>query len=238
MEQKNNKGLIWLTVLLIILFIGLISLVVFNTMLKQNEGNTNIDNSTTTTTTTTTEKKAEDIINYDYAIEKNNCIITNDNVSYEKSYKINVKYDNLKYTYFSDNKTYLKNEYINDNLIQSEPNTEMILSKVCYYDNYFMTIEGWEGTPTLKLIDKEGKIVYKKVVNSEYKNGLLELDEITETENEKQFIHKKINIDLSLNEIIEKVIKEEKFTCEEIYTENPDNLTAEETTKWLFCYGP
>ena len=57
MEQKSNKGLIWLTVLLIILFIGLISLVVFNTMLQKEKPN---NDNTTTTTTTTEEKQNED----------------------------------------------------------------------------------------------------------------------------------------------------------------------------------
>ena len=47
-----------------------------------------------------------------------------------------------------------------------------------------------------------------------------------------------ININLTSDKIIEEVIKEEKFTCEEIYTENTEDLTSEEVNKWLFCYGP
>lgn len=71
MEQKSNKGLVWLTVLLIILFIGLISLVVFNTMLKKEKQNN--DNTTTTTTTNLNvnlpikyEMKKKEVIKFEF----------------------------------------------------------------------------------------------------------------------------------------------------------------------------
>lgn len=53
MEGKSNKGLTWLIVILILLFIGLVSLVVFNTMLKQNDKDNNITSLTTTPLKTT-----------------------------------------------------------------------------------------------------------------------------------------------------------------------------------------
>ncbi len=63
MGEKKNKGLIWLIVVLIILFVGLVSLVVYKTLEKNNENIT--DNSTTTITistiTTTTTKKHDKI---------------------------------------------------------------------------------------------------------------------------------------------------------------------------------
>ena len=64
MEEKKNTGLIWLIVILIILFGGLASLVVYKTLEKNNENIT--DNSTTTTitnTTITTTTKNQDKIN-------------------------------------------------------------------------------------------------------------------------------------------------------------------------------
>lgn len=56
MEEKNNKGLIWLIVVLIILFAGLVSIVVYKTLEKEkgNESDASI-----TTTTTTTENQEE-----------------------------------------------------------------------------------------------------------------------------------------------------------------------------------
>jgi len=56
MEQKSNKGFVWLIIILIILFIGLVSLVVFNTMLNQKE---KTNNNTTTTTTTVNHQNNE-----------------------------------------------------------------------------------------------------------------------------------------------------------------------------------
>jgi len=54
MEQKSNKGIIWLLVILIILVSALIVLVVYKGFFADNK--INLDNSTSTTTTTSTKK--------------------------------------------------------------------------------------------------------------------------------------------------------------------------------------
>ena len=63
MEEKKNKGLIWLIVVLIILFAGLVSIVVYKTLEKEkgNEIDASITTTTTNTTITTTTKNQDKI---------------------------------------------------------------------------------------------------------------------------------------------------------------------------------
>lgn len=83
MEEKNNKGLIWLITILIVLVLGLIGYIIYD---KTSLSNNKIENNTTTTTTT---KKLEDNI---------------DNSKYEKvsSFKLNLNGEehNFYYKYF------------------------------------------------------------------------------------------------------------------------------------------
>lgn len=118
MEKKTNKGLVWLTVLLIILFIGLISLVVFNTMLQKEKQNN--DN----TTTTTEKQQRQKLTN----IEKNQIekFINNfDNYAflmfdYNDPNNILRKYDNDLIGNPSDYLSYSIRSYTNTQLTEQE----------------------------------------------------------------------------------------------------------------------
>ena len=80
MEEKNNKGLIWLIIILIVLVLGLIGYIIYD---KTSLSNNKIENNTTTTTTT---KKVVDNSKYDEVISFN---ITLNDVEHEIAYKFN-----------------------------------------------------------------------------------------------------------------------------------------------------
>jgi len=61
MEENKNKGLIWLIIILVILFVGLVSLVVYKT-LEKNKGNHSDDSITTTTITNAESNNKKNII--------------------------------------------------------------------------------------------------------------------------------------------------------------------------------
>ena len=69
-EKKNNKGLVWLIVILIILVLGLVGYVVYNKVLSKDAEKINNNEKDNTTTTITTTDNIESNINDD----KNNKI--------------------------------------------------------------------------------------------------------------------------------------------------------------------
>lgn len=61
-EKKNNKGLIWLIVILIVLVLGLVGYIVFDKVLSKDKTHINNNAPTTTTTKVSSEEKKEYII--------------------------------------------------------------------------------------------------------------------------------------------------------------------------------
>ena len=84
-EKKNNKGLIWLISILIVLVLGLIGFVVYDKVLKVDKINPSSNN----TSTTTTEKKDENV-DKDQLIEKKLC--SKDIIFGEEKYRYDINY--------------------------------------------------------------------------------------------------------------------------------------------------
>lgn len=85
MEEKNNKGLIWLITILIVLVLGLIGYIIYDkSSLSNDKIKTNI---TTTTTNTTTTKKVVDNSKYDEVISFK---VTLNDIEHEIAYKFNI----------------------------------------------------------------------------------------------------------------------------------------------------
>ena len=61
-EKKNNKGLVWLIVVLIILVLGLIGYIVYDKVLSTEKEHINNESTSTTTTTSSINEKEE--LNY------------------------------------------------------------------------------------------------------------------------------------------------------------------------------
>lgn len=83
MEEKNNKGLIWLIIILIVLVLGLIGFIVYDNLKEDKINNT-------TTTTSTTTSKVEETNN---TLDEN--VLRRDNFIYE----INNKQHQISYIY-------------------------------------------------------------------------------------------------------------------------------------------
>lgn len=83
-EKKNNKGLIWLIIILIVLVLGLVSFIVYDKVLLIDK-ESNIENNNTNTTTT---EKTKDNDNEDNILRRDNFI-----------YKLNEKDYHISYVY-------------------------------------------------------------------------------------------------------------------------------------------
>ena len=92
-----------------------------------------------------------------------------------------------------------------------------VLTGVCKYDNYFMYVQGWEGSPTYTLVNKNGIIVHHFIGrNVNYHEGVLEVEEINKNDIMNQNDNKieKYQIDLTKDMITKDNVVVEDFPCE------------------------
>ena len=107
--------------------------------------------------------------------------------------------------------------FVNNKEISSNNSVVPILIGVCKYDNYFMYVQGWEGSPTYTLVNKNGKIVHHFIGRKiNYHEGILEVEEINKNDIMNQDDNKieKYHIDLTKDMITKDNLVVEDFPCE------------------------
>ena len=107
--------------------------------------------------------------------------------------------------------------FVNNKEISSNNSVVPILTGVCKYDNYFMYVQGWEGSPTYTLVNKNGIIVHHFIGrNVNYHEGVLEVEEINKNDIMNQNDNKieKYQIDLTKDMITKDNVVVEDFPCE------------------------
>lgn len=125
-EKKNNKGLVWLIAILIILVLGLVGYIVYDKVLSAQKNSINNDETTTTTITTNTEKK-ENITEED--IEKYLSF-----VPFTTSL-IGGAYTKEKQTIDTIDKNVIY-EYLFNNLEEYSTNKKILSAEMCGESNY------------------------------------------------------------------------------------------------------
>ena len=166
-EKKNNKGLVWLIVILIILVLGLVGYIIYDRVLKDDK-TPNYENTTSTTITTTVINK-DDIV---YCGEKTTHI-NNNKIDFKFYYKENAIGDILSDMYVNDKKisSYTinsidieavdnytkppKNEYDNSKQINIEE-----INEEYYLLSYYVSYESDPSNLYLKILDKDFNSIY------------------------------------------------------------------------------
>jgi len=179
-EEKSNKGLVWLIVILIILVLGLIGYIVYDKALKDNNESSNNSNTTTTIITTeniesnnnedTNYPKKDMVLDFEKA-KKDNRLNFNDrrgNVLLadltENKYNINLTIENIS---LNSKKHFLK-------VVNYKPNDydcEKGIEKVIYFDNEVIYEPEGEGC---YLSGLEDILVYQNkyvIIVFMYQNG-------------------------------------------------------------------
>lgn len=249
-EKKNNKGLIWLIVILIILVLGLIGYIVYDKVLLEDKEPINNENTTTNIKENDAMQNAEESINkedyndiktFEITLNDNSCVSLTEKQYYDYSpYKVNVKIMNtdnkiMKYEYISSQEFEI--EYYNSKKIKEKENYEPLLSYICNYSNYFITTEGWEGTPYNKIIDEEGNIVHEFNGNFEYDNEFLEITSFVYISSNETEIEK-YKLDLKSPSIEKKDMVTKKFDCSKIINSNENESEIDkEIQSYCAYYG-
>lgn len=113
-EKKNNKGLIWLIVILIVLVLGLVGYIIFDKVMLTDGENKNITTTITTSKTTDNDKKVGDCYDVNGA---NRCVVF-------KEKNIELEYEN------NDNgNKYFINDNLLTNVAECDVNRPIVIDK-------------------------------------------------------------------------------------------------------------
>lgn len=167
MQEKSNKGLIWLIVILIILVVGLMSFILYKEFYTDNK--IKLDNTTTTTTNTTnttTTKKVIDNSKYD---EVSSFDLTFNNKEHKIAYKFNIVKDdefnkNLtaeEISYAKENGEYVYRTvkvsiFVDDNFVKEIP---------IYYD---VNDDVEQAKKEIRFLNKDNVMILKGTDNKDY----------------------------------------------------------------------
>ena len=183
-EKKNNKGLIWLIVILIILVLGLVGYIVYDKLVLENTKEKNTI-STTTTTIESEKIKNKFTLNNFPTVNDNNVIVYGDIFDIakenliEEQFKIFEKwtdFENLTFTINNNNNNFNLscNEYNTEyetcfsKKVMINDNIELFFSDYADYtglyllitDKYYVTQSGNDiGTGNISIYDRQGKLV-------------------------------------------------------------------------------
>ncbi len=219
--KKKNLLIIVLMLVIIILLCLIIYLVLnnkskntSNSLSRNNENkiDKNITSSTRTTTITSNDNKS---ISFD--LLDDNCVTNLGNyyIDYENIIINNIQLNNKNYSYkYSLNNNGGFDYYLNEKQFDSKPSSELVLSKVCNYDNYLIISRGWEGYPSIDIYDANGNIKLNFKGEFTYYNGLLKVSEHKYT-NGDYYTLTHYDIDLKSNSFEKKNINIEKVKCDE-----------------------
>jgi len=232
-NQKNNKGVITLLIVIIVILSVLCVLLATGTIsFKSNEVNTNKPNDNITDNVTdnneltnndgneSTENNDIERVVLDNENKTDQCLNINDGYAHENREvvinNISIKNKNYTFRYVENHTNRTIKVYINNNVAYEGQTSEALLLNVCNYGNYIVYSTGWEGAPFYRIIDTTGKVVMSFVGNKvTYSNGVLSVEELDKNDIENINDNELIKYQLNMNS--ENLQKEnltvEKYVC-------------------------
>lgn len=232
-NQKNNRGVIALLIVIIVILSVLCVLFATETIsfkyndVDTNEKNDNVaDNNQTNQNANenniTNNEENENYLKFVIDNENNTNICHNINgknyYSYDKNYaviinNISIKGSNYTYKYEENHTNRTIKVYLNNNIAFEGGSGKSVLVDVCNYGNYIVYSTGWEGTPYYRIINVEGKEVMsfigKKVI---YSNGILSVEERNRNDEDDELIKYQLNMN---SEVLKREnLTTEKYVCD------------------------
>ena len=105
--------------------------------------------------------------------------------------------------------------YLNEELFDKKEASELVLSKVCNYENYLIISRGWEGYPSIDIYNSNGNKKLSYYGEFEYINDLLNVSEYNYNNgsNDNFYTMTSYSLDLKNNNFEKKNIRTEKISC-------------------------
>ena len=223
---KKKNLLIIILVLIIIILLCLIGYLILNNnskskntnnSLSRNNENTIDKNITSSTRTTTSTLSDNNSISFD--LLDDNCVTNLGNyyIDYKNIIINNIKLNNKNYSYkYSLNNNGGFDYYLNEKIFDSKPSSELVLSKVCNYDNYIIISRGWEGYPLIDIYDANGNKKVNFRGEFAYYNGLLNISEHNYNSGDDYYTLTHYGYNLKSNSFEKQNINVEKIKCDEV----------------------